>query len=119
MRYKVLFYELPKSGSCPVEEFLDDLMRDNPKLHAKTVRNIELLSDYGLSLGMPYVRSLRGGIYELRSEVGSNASRILYFYFVEQRNTIIMTNGFLKKTQKTPQNELEKAKLYKKEYESR
>lgn len=119
MSYQITFYDLPQSGRYPVEEFLDDLIRDNPKLHAKTVRNIELLSTYGLSLGMPYVRSLEDGIYELRSEVGSNASRILYFLFLEEQNTIVMTNGFLRKSQKTPQKELEKAKRYKKEYESR
>ena len=119
MKYQIRFYDLPKSQKVPIEDFLEELRRDNPKLHIKTFRNLELLSDYGSDLGAPFIKYLSDGIYELRSVFGSNAARIFYFFFSKEENVIVLTNGFLKKTQKTPIHELEKAKQYKSEYESR
>jgi len=69
----------------------------------------------------PYVKSIKGeqykGIYELRIKLGSDASRV--FYFTYQRDTFVSLNGFLKKTNKTPKTELEKARKYKIDYEKR
>ena len=53
----------------------------------------------------------------LRAKSGSNISRILYFFVVGRR--IVLTNGFIKKSQKTPRNEIEKAKRYRADYLSR
>lgn len=64
---------------------------------------------------MPLVKYLEGGIYELRSKSADGISRVLYFFHSGQK--IVLTNGFVKKTQKTPSEELKKAKRYKKEYE--
>jgi len=44
----------------------------------------------------------------------SNITRILYFFYIGRR--IILTNGFVKKIQKTPHNEIELAKKYRKDY---
>ncbi|MDO4574802.1 MAG: type II toxin-antitoxin system RelE/ParE family toxin [Planctomycetia bacterium] len=57
------------------------------------------------------------GLYELRSFFGTDTVRIFYFFFSGER--IVLTNGFVKKTQKTPPGELEKAFRYKKDYEDR
>lgn len=57
------------------------------------------------------------GLYELRIKLGSDASRI--FYFTYHKDTFVLLNGFLKKTNKTPKAELEKAKKYKNDYEKR
>ena len=46
--------------------------------------------------------------FELRAKVGSDISRVLYFFVVGR--TVVLTNGFIKKTQKTPSAEIEKAK---------
>ena len=54
------------------------------------------------------------GIFELRAKVGSDITRVLYFFYVEQH--IILTNGFIKKTQKTPPKEIERAKKYRADY---
>jgi phage-related protein len=68
-----------------------------------------------------YIRSkakhLDDGIFELRAKVGSNSTRVLYFFFVGQR--VVITNGFVKKTQKTPKAEIEKAKAYRESYKRR
>lgn len=66
---------------------------------------------------MPYSEQLEDGIFELRIKFGSNITRILYFFFVGKN--IILTNGFMKKTQKTPPNEIAKAKQYRKIYLTR
>ena len=52
--------------------------------------------------------------FELRCQSGNNISRILYFFYCD--NKIIMTNGFIKKTNKTPKKEIELAKLRKADY---
>ena len=56
----------------------------------------------------PYSSSLEDGIFELRCKVGSDITRELYFFYVGRR--IIVTNGFIKKTQKTPRAEIILAK---------
>ena len=48
------------------------------------------------------------GIFELRCKQGSNITRVLYFFYIGKK--IIATNGFVKKTQKTPPKELKLAK---------
>ena len=55
---------------------------------------------FGNKLRMPYSRELSDGIFELRTQVGNDISRILYFFIVGKN--IILTNGFRKKTEKTP-----------------
>ena len=57
------------------------------------------------------------GIFELRTKQGTNIVRTLYFFFVG--NKIIITHGFRKKTQKTPPEEIVRAKNYRKEYLAR
>lgn len=66
---------------------------------------------------MPYSKHLVDGIFEVRAKVGTNTSRILYFFVIGSR--IVLTNGFIKKTQKTPKNEIELAKKYRNEFLNR
>lgn len=98
-------------GRCPVIDFLDSL---DLKMRAKTLRMIMLLEQNGKDLKEPYSKFLGDGIYELRVKQGTNIVRILYFFMVGRR--IIVTNGFVKKTQKTPRDEIELAKRYRREY---
>ena len=81
---------------------------------AKAYGMIELLEEYGNELRMPYSEQLEDGIFELRIKFGGNITRILYFFFVGKN--IILTNGFMKKTQKAPPSEITKAKQYRKIY---
>ena len=107
------FYALP-DGQKPVEEFLDSLP---VKMRVKTLDSLDLLEEYGNQLRMPYSRALTDGLFELRIKFASDISRIFYFFYVG--NKIIVTNGFIKKTQKTPSTELAKAYKYKQDYERR
>ena len=69
---------------------------------------LEILEEKGSELRLPYSRSLGDGIFELRCKQGSNISRILYFFYFGQH--IIITNGFVKKSQQTPAGEIQLAK---------
>ncbi len=104
MKFEVEFYKT-ENGKEPIAEFLDSL--DN-KMAAKLVGLMEILEEKGTKLRMPYSEHLEEGIFELRCKQGSNITRVLYFFFVGQK--IIMTNGFVKKTQKTPPKEIKLAK---------
>ena len=108
--WEIEFFQT-KAGHCPVIGFLDSLP---PKIKAKALRTMELLEEFGPSLPMPYARPMGDGLYELRIRVRNDTSRIFYFFCVDQR--IIMTNGFIKKTETTPKGELEKALKYRAEF---
>lgn len=110
MEFEVVFYDLP-DGTEPVREFLNST---DEKMHAKLVRGLQLLALHGFTLRAPESKSLGQGIFELRVQSGSNISRVLYFFFIGRR--IVLTNGFVKKTQKTPSSEIEKAIRYRAEY---
>ena len=103
-KFEVEFYENAK-GEQPVKEFLLGL---DAKMRAKMMHTIALLQDNGYELREPYSKHLSEGIFELRAKVGTELTRVLYFFYVDRH--IILTNGFVKKTQKTPPAEIKKAK---------
>ena len=117
MDWKIEFYE-KENGNIPVKKFLLALPT---KMRAKAYSEIELLREHGIYLKEPYVKAIKGedykGLYELRIKLGSDASRI--FYFAYHKDTFVLLNGFLKKTNKTPKTELEKARRYRNDYEKR
>ncbi len=100
IQFEVIFYE-KDNGECPVEDFLSQL---DIKMRAKMVGLLEILEEKGNELREPYSKYLTDGIYEIRCKVGSDISRVLYFFYYGGK--IILTNGFIKKTQKTPRKEL-------------
>ncbi len=110
MNFEIAFYK-KTDGTQPAADFLVSL---DVKMRAKTIRTIQLLQNFGFDLREPYSKSLGDGIFELRTQVGNNISRVLYFFIVGQK--IILTNGFIKKTQKTPAKEIELAKKYRNDY---
>ena len=109
-KFEVEFYETP-NGDQPAKDFL--LLLDK-KMRAKMADTISILQDNGYELREPYSKHLSEGIFELRAKVGSDITRVLYFFYVERH--IILTNGFIKKTQKTPPKEIERAKKYRADY---
>lgn len=111
--FKVEFYETA-SGRCPVQEFID---AQSLKMQARIYRLIELLEMKGNTLREPYSKALVDGIFELRGEQGGNITRLLYFFMVGNR--VILTNGFVKKTRRTPRDELELARRYRADFLSR
>ena len=102
--FTVVLYET-EDGKTPVEDWMDSL---DPKMRAKLIVMLLLLEEKGNALRKPYTESLGDGIFELRAIQGNNISRALFFFYFNQR--IIVTNGFIKKQQKTPANEIQLAK---------
>lgn len=108
--FKLIAYE-KENGEVPVEEFLDSV---NPKMRAKIYGLMGILQEKGNMLREPYSKHLEDGIFELRCKCGSDITRVLYFFYYEGK--IIMTNGFVKKTQKTPKEEIQIAKDRRKDF---
>lgn len=114
MKFNIEFY-MKSNGRVSVQDFLYSL---EPKLRAKVFKEIELLHTMGDALKEPYVKPIKGkknkGLYELRIKLSSDAARI--FYFTYCNNKCILLHGFIKKTMETPKKEIEKAKKYMEDY---
>lgn len=114
MDWQVEYYK-KENGDIPVLDFLLSL---EAKMRAKAFSEIELLEKHGPDLREPYVKPIKGkGLFELRIKFASDISRI--FYFTYRHKTFVLLHGFTKKTQKTPQREIERALRYKEDYERR
>ena len=111
--FDVDYYE-DENGKKPAEEFIDSL---DVKMRAKVFGRLELLEKHGSELGMPFSRHLDDGVFELRTVVGNNITRILYFFVVGRR--VILTHGFVKKTRKTPAREIDRAKKIREDWRRR
>jgi len=107
----VIFYKTT-GGKCPVQDFLDSLPG---KVAQKVVWVLSLLEDLEV-VPSTYFKKLVGteDIWECRIQLASNAYRI--FCFFEGNSVVILTHGFTKKTQKTPQQEIERAEAYRRDY---
>jgi phage-related protein len=111
--FDVDFYE-KEDGTEPAQDFIESLQ---PKMMAKMIRAIDMLAENGYELRMPVSEYLNDGIFELRAHVGSDISRVLYFFYVGQK--AVLTHGFIKKTNKTPPEEIARAKAYRADYRSK
>ena len=103
MLYEIEFYQTER-GDNFVEEFLDGLPE---KTRNKTLTWIAMLKKYGPDLKRPYADLLDGPIRELRVQFARDEVRLLYFF---ADAIIVLTHGFIKKTNKVPLGEIEKAK---------
>jgi len=99
----------------PVEEFLDSLTGNQADKVTWTLSLVEELQ----IVPKQYFKKLTGtdDIWEVRNELGNDIFRLLGFF--ESSNLVILTNGFAKKTQKTPTNEIVIAVERKKDYLNR
>ena len=113
MSYTVEYYE-KADGTRPAEEFI---LSQDTKMRAKIFTMLEFLESRGPELREPYSKPLGDGIFEVRAKQGSDISRVLYFFVVGRK--VILTNGFVKKTAKTPPREISKAKRYREDYWSK
>ena len=108
---EIRFYKTP-SGKVPVREFLDSLSSK----HAQKVTWVLELVERLDKVPVQYFKKLKStdDIWEVRARIGSNSFRILGF--IDGDEFIILTNGFSKKSQKTPNQEIELAEQRKADY---
>lgn len=111
---KITLYDA-KKGHNYATEYLLELQKQDPKLCGKMLASIQVLKINKNNTSTKYSKYLDDGIYELSASVATNEARELYF-FVTNSNEVIVTNGFTKKTQKTPTDSIKKAKLLRDEY---
>lgn len=102
--YNIIFYKDIKTGRRPVLEYISNL---SAKEKSKVSKYIDYLQINKWVLDEPYTKHIKGKIRELRVDFSHNKHRIFYFTFIEKN--IIFLHAFLKKTPKTPPQEIQKA----------
>src|SRR5690242_12545592 len=110
----ITFYHLP-NGQSPIEKFLDSL---TGKQAQKVLWVLQLIEELE-SIPRQYFKKLvdSEGIWEVRIQFGNDSFRLLGFF--DSGTLLILTNGFAKKTQKTPVQEIAMAIRRKNEYLAR
>ena len=104
MDWQIEFY-VDKKGRAPVAEFIH---AQPPKAIAEILHVLDLLIEFNVNLTMPYVRKIdKSGLRELRIKHGSDAYRIFYFAYIKRR--FVLLHAILKKGQKTPKKDKNKA----------
>lgn len=107
--YEVIFYK-DKNGKEPIKEYLFVLKKQaktskHAQIHIeKILIYIKALQDYGIKIGSPTIKHIDNKLWELRPL----SNRIFFFYW--QNNTFVLLHHFIKKSQKTPKREINKAK---------
>lgn len=95
---QVLFYRT-STGKEPVREWLRELDREARKAIGQDIKTVQ----FGWPLGMPLVRSLGDGLWEVRSRLRGGIARVI---FLAEGDRMVLLHGFIKKSQKTPKAEL-------------
>ncbi|WP_374475071.1 type II toxin-antitoxin system RelE/ParE family toxin [Zoogloea sp.] len=98
----VVFYRTD-AGSEPVRDWLRELTVEDRKAIGTDIKTAQ----YGWPLGMPLVRKMEPGLWEVRCDIADGIARVL---FTVKDGQMVLLHGFVKKTQKTPDNELKTAR---------
>jgi phage-related protein len=98
----VAFY-VSAAGREPVREWLLGPSRDDRKAVGRDIKTAQ----YGWPLGMPLIRKLEPGLWEVRSRLAAGIARVL---FAVDGQTMVLLHGFVKKSQKTPTADLKTAR---------
>ena len=92
-----------ETGREPVRDWLKSLPRENRRIIGEDIKTVQ----FGWPLGMPLVRKLDKGLWEVRVRLTDGIARIL---FTTGGRRMVLLHGFIKKSQKTPREDLELAK---------
>ena len=95
--FTVLFFRT-EAGREPVREWLKALPPEERRMIGEDLKTLQ----FRWPLGMPLVRSLGGGLWEVRSRLPSRIARTLFYVSETQ---LVLLHGFIKKTQKLPREE--------------
>jgi phage-related protein len=91
------------AGNEPVREWLKSLPREERRIIGEDIKTVQ----FGWPLGMPLVRKLDKGLWEVRSRLPNRIARVI---FTSGEGRMVLLHGFIKKSQKTPQEDLELAR---------
>lgn len=98
-----VYFFATDTGNEPVREWLKSLPIDDKKVIGTDIRTIQM----GYPIGMPLLRKLAPNLWEVRSKISNGIARVIVTI---DNNRMILLHGFIKKTQKTPQTDLDTAK---------
>lgn len=112
-KFNLIFYRKP-NGDCPVGDFLNSL---NDVMKYKLLHQLDLLELYGNHPKGDFTKPVGEGIFEVRAQNKTDITRIMFFFDKDRK--IILTHGFVKKTQRLPASELDTAKRYRADYLAR
>ena len=101
-RILVVFFRTP-AGNEPVRQWLKDMPIGDKKQIGEDIKMIE----FGWPVGLPHVRKLDADMWEVRSMLPGSIARVI---FTIGKQHMVLLHGFIKKSQKTPQDDLELAK---------
>lgn len=101
-RLRVIFYRTT-SGNEPVREWLKSLPSEDRKIIGDDLKTAQ----YGWPLGMPLIRKLEAGLWEVRCRLQDRIARVI---FTVESDTMVLLHGFIKKSQKTPRQDLQLAR---------
>jgi phage-related protein len=91
-----------EAGGEPVRDWLKSLpSREDRKRIGEDVKTVE----FGWPIGMPVCRPLGDGIYGVRTSLAQNGIARVLFY-IDQKDRMVLLHGFIKKTRKTPDEDL-------------
>jgi phage-related protein len=97
--FDICFYQ-ETSGKEPVLEWIKDFNEKEQKIIGRDIKQMQ----YTWPWKMPLIKSLGNGLMEIRIKLQDKQVRI---FFILHDGVIILLHGFVKKTQKTPNNEIE------------
>ena len=100
-----------EGGECPVLEFLERLEKDSNSDAARLLYLFARTAEHRHPNNEQQCKHLDDGIWEFKA---SNGARVLWFY--DEGRIIVCTHGFVKKKQKTPPEEIRRAKRIRKKY---
>lgn len=111
-RVPALFFRT-EAGGEPVRDWLKGLTSsEDRKRIGEDIKTVE----FGWPIGMPVCRPLGEGIYEVRTRLAQNRIARVLFY-IDKKGRMVLLHGFIKKTQKTPDEELELARSNKSKHQ--
>jgi phage-related protein len=103
-RVPAVFYRT-EAGNEPVREWLKSMPAHDRRSIGEVIKSVE----YGWPVGMPICRSLGAGLHEVRVNLTSNRIARVFFY-VDRRQRMVLLHGMVKKTQATPEGDLDLAR---------
>ena len=109
MRLQVVFYR-SDSGAEPVRRWLKSLSVSHKKAIGEDIKTVQ----FGWPMGMPLVEKLSPYLWEVRTKVPDGIARVM---FTVDGQLMVLLHGFIKKTQKIPQNEIATAKTRLRRYQ--
>jgi phage-related protein len=110
-RVPAIFYRT-EAGGEPVREWLRGLSPEDRKRIGEDVKTVE----FGWPIGMPVCKPLGDGIYEVRTTLAQNRIARMLFY-IDKKSRMVLLHGFIKKTQKIPDENLELARSNKSKHQ--